>query len=585
MSESTLLGRITDISQKMASEVHLRSLRDSFVIAVPFLVLAGLFIMLNFVILSPTGMLSDWLSAETLALIRNIGDRVLSGTMNILSVMLVVLISYNIASKKKFDTPIIPAMVALASFFVLMPINTQLSPLGSSTVVDVTGVVSYSLTNAGGVFLAILTAVIATTIFLWVSKNQYLQINLGDEVPPMVAQSFQAMFSIMLTIGLFALAAFAVTTMTHLEIYQVIQRIIQAPLVHLTTNLPGFITLTTLTNLLFSLGIHPSGIINPILEPPLLVAMQENMTAFANGQIPPHIIVLPFRDLYGFLGGTGSTLSLLLAIMLRSQMSSHRNFARTVLAPGLFNINEPVIFGFPILYNPMMMIPFIIFPQINFIIAYFATDLGMVSRIVAYVPWSVPPLLSGWLGSGGDFRNVVLQVILLAFGVIGYLPFLMAYERSLIKNKNQKFIEEATTVGQLQSAFSVGSSGEQVTLPNSESHSSVAETAPLTLARANGKTIILMCNEGMSTSIVASKIRKYAESQGCNLNVYAINLGKLNQEYPKADLILLGPQLAYMADTISNEINNHCSVVPINPQHFSKLDGKAVIEAALPFIC
>ena len=100
--------------------------------------------------------------------------------------------------------------------------------------------------------------------------------------------------------------------------------------------------LTTLTNLLFSLGIHPGGIINPILEPPLLVAMQENMSAFASGQIPPHIIVLPFRDLYGHMGGTGSTLALLLAVFVRSHMSSHRNFSRTVIALP-FNINEPVI--------------------------------------------------------------------------------------------------------------------------------------------------------------------------------------------------------------------------------------------------
>ncbi|WP_034912312.1 PTS transporter subunit EIIC [Erwinia sp. 9145] len=575
MSDSTFLGRITDISQKMASEVHLRSLRDSFVIAIPFLVLAGLFIMLNFVILSPSGIFSDWLSPERLASLSNIGDRVLNGTMNILSIMLVVLVSYNIASKKRFDTPIIPAMVSLAAFFVLMPINTQVLAPGGDAPVEVGGVVSYSLTNAGGVFLAILTAVIGTTIFLWISKNRYLTLHLGDDVPPMVAQSFQSMFSIMLTIGIFALAAFGVTTLTHLEIYQVIQQAIQAPLVHLTTNLSGFIALTTLTNVLFSLGIHPSGIINPILEPPLLVAMQENMSAFAQGLIPPHIIVLPFRDLYGHLGGTGSTLSLLLAIMLRSKMSSHRNFSRTVIAPGIFNINEPVIFGFPVLYNPLIMIPFIIAPQVNFIIAYFATDLGMVSRIVAYVPWSVPPLLSGWLGSGGDFRNVILQVILLVFGVVAYLPFLMAYERSLIEGKSKKIIDAAGEQGQSASV----DISDAITLPENQSK---AKSSPL--EKANDKTIILMCNEGMSTSIVAAKMRKYAESQGCNLQVYAINLGKLSLEYPKADLILLGPQLTYMAENISSEINHHCTVLPIDPQHFSKLDGKAVIEAALPYI-
>jgi lactose/cellobiose-specific phosphotransferase system IIC component len=85
--------------------------------------------------------------------------------------------------------------------------------------------------------------------------------------------------------------------------------------------------------------------------------MQENMAAFAAGHIPPHIIVLPFRDLYGHMGGTGSTLALLLAIMLRSRMSSHKKFARTVIAPGVFNINEPVIFGLPVILNPLLMIP------------------------------------------------------------------------------------------------------------------------------------------------------------------------------------------------------------------------------------
>lgn len=581
MSDSKILGRITDISQKMASEIHLRSLRDSFVIAIPFLVLAGLFIMLNFVILSPGGMLSKWLSPESLVLVSNIGNRVLNGTMNILSIMLVVLISYNIASKKRFEAPIIPAMVALGAFFVLMPVTTLVSPTGSDTTVEVSGIITYGLTNAGGVFLAILTAIIATTVFLWVSKSKRLKINLGDDVPPMVAQSFQSMFSIMLTIGIFALVAFGVTTLLHLEIYQVIQQAIQAPLVHLTTNLSGFITLTTLTNLLFSLGIHPSGIINPILEPPLLVAMQENMTAFAQGLHPPHIIVLPFRDLYGHLGGTGSTLSLLLAIMLRSRMSSHRNFSRTVMAPGIFNINEPVIFGFPVLYNPLIMIPFIIAPQINFIIAYFATDFGMVSRIVAYVPWSVPPLLSGWLGSGGDFRNVMLQIILLIFGIVAYLPFLMAYERSLIKSKNQKIIDTAGGVLQPSLPAAAGSETERASVERLVKASSDATPAPLEMAQ--GKTIILMCNEGMSTSIVASKMRKYAESQGCNLQVYAISLGNLRLEYPKADLILLGPQLLYMAETIIDDIHHHCPVVAIDPQHFSKLDGKAVIEAALPY--
>lgn len=568
---SSLLGRITDTSQKMASEVHLRSLRDSFVIAVPFLVLAGLFIMFNFVFLDPKGMLSGVLSGEVLLRLRDIGDRILNGTMNILSLMLVVLIAWNIASKKQFSTPVIPAMVALAAFYVLMPVTIMQTPAAGGDAIALTGVVPYSSTNAGGVFLAIITAIVATNIFLWISKSQRLQIRLGEEVPPMVVQSFQSMFSIMLTIGLFALVAFAVNVLSGSEVQVLIQTVIQAPLVHLTTNLPGFLTLTTLTNLLFSLGIHPSGIINPILEPPLLVAMQENMSAFASGQTPPHIIVLPFRDLYGHMGGTGSTLALLLAIFVRSKLASHRKFSRTVIAPGLFNINEPVIFGFPVLYNPLLMIPFIIYPQINFIIAYYATSWGMVSKIVAYVPWSVPPLLSGWLGSGGDFRNVVLQLILLAIGVFAYLPFLMAYEKSLIQSENKKKVAELEQLTRQKS----DKCGEKI--PDA------TEDPRCDLSVLNNKTIILMCNEGMSTSIMATKMRNFAHGKGCALEIYAINLGRLAEEYQKADLILLGPQIVYMQESVTAEIKHHCPVVPLDATYFSRLDGESAVRSTLVY--
>lgn len=560
MSNVTLLSRITDLSQKMASEVHLRSLRDSFIITVPFLVLAGLFIMVNYVFLDPNGMMGKWFSSEALLAARGIGDRILNGTMSILALMLVVLIAWSIASKRKFAAPTIPAMVSLAAFLVLMPLEVVLTPVNGTTPVAVSGAISLGLTNAGGVFMAILTAIVATDLFLWIAKTRWLQIRMGDEVPPMVTQSFQSMFSIILVVLAFALVATGVKAATGKEVHEIIQALIQAPLVHLTTNLPGFLVLTTLTNFLFSLGIHPSGIINPILEPPLLVAMQENMAAFARGDIPPHIIVLPFRDLYGHMGGTGTTLALLLAIFLRSKVSSHQKLGRTVLAPGLFNINEPVIFGFPVLYNPLIMIPFIIYPQINFVIAYFATQWGMVSKIVAFVPWSVPPLLSGWLGSGGDFRNVILQIILLALGVAIYLPFLMAYEKTILQAKFKNLVDDISSEA-----------------------STVVENAS-TLDVLRNKTIILTCNEGMSTSIMANKMRKYAEEKGYSLNVYAINIGRIEEEYKKADLILLGPQVVYMRETIIKNINNSRPVVAINADYFSRLDGKSAIEDAVSIL-
>ncbi|WP_148872481.1 PTS transporter subunit EIIC, partial [Serratia marcescens] len=143
----------------------------------------------------------------------------------------------------------------------------------------------------------------------------------------------------------------------------------------------------------------------------------------AAGKAIPNIIVRPFSDLYGRMGGTGITLCLIVAVFIKSKRDDLKSFSKTVLPTTLFNINEPVIFGFPIIFSPILMVPFTFTPSILYIIAYYATAWGMVSKIVVYVPWSVPPLISGYLASGGDYRNVLLQLILLALGVLLYMPF------------------------------------------------------------------------------------------------------------------------------------------------------------------
>lgn len=97
----------------------------------------------------------------------------------------------------------------------------------------------------------------------------------------------------------------------------------------------------------------------------------------------------------------------------------------------VFNINEPIIFGFPIVFNPFMMIPFVLAPMVSLIIAYVATSLNLVSRIVVYVHWSTSPFLNAFFASGGDFRNVILQVFVLTVSVLVYVPFLKLYENTM----------------------------------------------------------------------------------------------------------------------------------------------------------
>lgn len=427
-----LLDKVVKISAKIGSQIYLRSMRDAFLLTLPYLILAGLMIMVNNIIISPTGFLSSIIEPQTLTNWQEIGNRAVNGTMSILAVLMTVLLAFIFATNKKYETPIVASAVSLGCLFTVMPVINNIIPVGAKEAVQITGIVDLGYLGTAGMFVGILTALIATTLFIKISKNEKLKINLaGGSIPPAVIKSFNTLFPVMITILVFSAFAFGLHKITGFEVHALINKILQAPLVKLTTSLPGFVIFEVLISLIFGLGIHPGGIINPIMEPPLLVALQQNMDAYQAGLDIPNIIVLPFRDLYGHIGGTGCTIALIIGIFMFSKRKDLRAFAKVAITPEVFNINEPVIFGFPVIFNPIILIPFVLTPVINVIIAYFATLWNFVSKIVVYVPWSTPPLISGWLGSGGDIRNSILQLVLIIIDILIFLPFLKIYERSL----------------------------------------------------------------------------------------------------------------------------------------------------------
>lgn len=440
-----IFNKIMWFAQFMGSQIHLRSMRDAFITLIPFLVLSGLMILINNVVLNPGGFLSGIIDPVRLIHWQTVGEKVVNGTMNILSLLIGILFSFNLARNRQFTNPLMPALVTVACIFVLMPTTLSFIPVAGGEAITVKGAASYSLLGTSGTFVALVSGILATELFVWISKNKRLQIRIEGNVPPAVTQSFNTLFSVMITILLFSLVSFLITSLGDHEIHDLINLIIQAPLLGLTTSLPGFLVLDIINNFLFSMGINPGGITGAVLDPPLLVAMQQNMDAWATGKEIPNIIVRPFSDLYGRMGGTGITLCLIIAVFIKSKRDDLRSFSKTVLPTTLFNINEPVIFGFPIIFSPILMVPFTFIPSVLYTIAYYATSWGWVSKIVVYVPWSVPPLISGYLASGGDYRNVILQMILIILGVMLYMPFLMLYEKTLtIAEQNAKLTPETS---------------------------------------------------------------------------------------------------------------------------------------------
>ena len=245
-----------------------------------------------------------------------------------------------------------------------------------------------SFANIGttGIFAGVIIGLLSTELFIRVASVKRFSISLGDNVPSAVGQSFSALIPTIITLSIFAMVAALLANLLHTDLIHLITTLIQQPLRQINTSLPGFIY--SFGNFLFTLGIHQTVVNGVILEPLLLINTNENMLAFANGQPIPHIINSIFVPTFGMIGGTGSTLSLLIAIFIFARQQSAKQVARLAISPGLFNINEPVIFGLPIVFNLPLMIPFVLLPALGIWFAWFCTTMGWMARCVVTVSYT-----------------------------------------------------------------------------------------------------------------------------------------------------------------------------------------------------
>src|SRR5699024_1482915 len=188
-------------------------------------------------------------------------------------------------------------------------------------------------------------------------------------------------------------------------------------------------------NLLWSVGIHDTFMLGAIKDASLLASIHENVDAYGPVTEIPNIDTTPLTDTLAMLGCGGFTLALMIAIFIASRRTDYRKVTKFAFIPGLFNINEPLMFGLPVILNPILAIPLILVPIININIAYVATSLGLISKTVVLVPWTTPPVVSAFLSTSGDWRAALLAVLLIILSVIIYLPFVMATNRMVNSDK------------------------------------------------------------------------------------------------------------------------------------------------------
>lgn len=404
--------KLMPIVSRITNQEHLRAIRDGISLTMPLLLIGSLFLIIAFP------------PMPTIALIVSPYTKFLLATANAIfqSTGLVASCAIAYFLSRSYKTDILVAQIlSIVAFMLSFPLSKD-------------GNISTSLMGSSGIFVAIIITIFVVEIQkLLVSKN--ITIKLPHGVPSAVARSFEALIPGLIVLTTIGIVNFLLNTTINLSIPTLLSKIVATPLLSIGNTMPATLSTILINHLLWMLGIHGSSLTNSIMGPIWLSLSQQNALAKADGvTLLPNISCTQFFSSFIHMGGSGATLPLVL-LMLKAKSKQLKSLGKTSIWPGIFNINEPVIYCLPISMNPLMLIPFILAPLTIGIITYLAMDLNFIDRPYALIPWTTPVIFSGFL-STGDWKASLLQAMNLLISGAIYYPFLKYWDNAKLKEES-----------------------------------------------------------------------------------------------------------------------------------------------------
>ena len=412
------------LAEKIGKNKYLISIRDGFLLTTPLLIIGSFFLLIaNFPINNWTEFWARFFGENWTAYMA----KPTSATFDIMAILAVVGIAYSFSRELNVDK-LSGAAVAVVSWFILMPYKVT---DGSVTLNGI----PLDWVGSKGIFIGIITAFVSVHIYAWVIKKGWI-IKMPKGVPPAVTQSFAALVPSAVVLGIFFLVNSLLALTPYDNAFNFIFKFLQQPLLVLGNTLGAVLVAMGFQHFFWFFGINGGSIVGSIMQPILTPLSMENLSAFQAGNPLPNVINQQFYDLFTTFGGAGSTLSMLIAMIIVCRSQRIKNLSKISVVPALFGINEPVIFGLPVVLNPTILIPFLLTPLINILISYFS----MVSGLVPFtsgvsMPWTTPVIISGFLTTG--WRGALLQLILVILGVFIYMPFVKMMDKQYKKEELQ----------------------------------------------------------------------------------------------------------------------------------------------------
>lgn len=423
MENNKTIDRILEYAAKIQGNIYLDSISKGLMGTLPITMIGSIALLLAVLPIEPwtnfigsIGVTPFLLAASTV-------------TTSCLSIYASFLIGYRLAHHLEVDE--IPAgLISMFAFFIATPLTD--------------GALTMSYMGAQGLFTALVASLVATKIYAMLMKCDALKIKMPPSVPAMIATTFSTLIPAILVGMIFIVIAVLFSYTPWGSFAEMVYTLVATPLMNVGGSIWSLVLIVLVQMLLWFFGIHGSLVVGTVISAVYMPMALENMELFAAGTPAaelPHILGNTFYSLYAGIGGAGGTLSLLIVMFLFAKSKQNKELAKLAGIPGLFTINEPIVFGYPLIMNPIMAIPFIITPIVQILIPYFATSMGLIPPLTGVqVPFGVPVIVGGFMAGG--WTAALMQIIDIAVGCLIWFPFFKISDGQMVKEEQGETIEQ-----------------------------------------------------------------------------------------------------------------------------------------------
>ncbi|MGM0213772.1 lactose-specific PTS transporter subunit EIIC [Enterococcus sp. AZ109] len=503
--------------EKISNNPYLRAIRDGFISLIPVILFSSFFILVAYV---PNAFGFHWdTSIETILMKAYNGSMGLLGLLMSATVTKSLTENFNNKLPKTNQINSTSTMIAAIIGFVIIGVD------------PIEGGFSSGFMGTKGLLTAFVVGFIVPNVYRFCVKNN-ITVKMPEEVPGNISQTFKDLIPITLSTVFFWLFDLGFRSLAGAGFSEKVIEVFQ-PIFSAADGYFGLALIFGAMAFFWFVGIHGPSIVEPAVSAIYITNVEMNMHMYQAGEHAPKILSQGIQYFVATLGGTGATLVITLMFAFLARSKQLKTIGRASSIPVLFGVNEPMLFGAPIVLNPMFFIPFILAPIANvWLFKFFVDFLGM-NGFIYNLPWTTPGPIGLIMGTGFAGLSIVLMVVLLVVDFVIYFPFFKAYDNELVaKETTDAQVAVATTVEENLVAEEVASVMKEV---------------------GDKKNVLVLCANGATSSMLANAIKKGAKAKEVDVDSTAMAYGQHKDLIGDFDLIVLAPQMASMLKELKED--------------------------------